>query len=186
MTRCQSSHVLSYVKTRGLGWRLSADHVTDHKHHEALYTLQHASSQPALQDAVTRGGQRPVYTESITQKTRWLKILTDTDKSSIRGQISTKVPYAESLEACLHIHMLFFFYTVIALEHCENTQNVGARYNLSLSTGQDHERERERERERTLNVLLIRPWAHFNGGLNMSESTKVNYTCIYVQNMHAY
>ena len=28
------------------------------------------SSQPALQEAVTRGGQRPVYTESITQKTR--------------------------------------------------------------------------------------------------------------------
>ena len=40
------------------------------------------------------------------------------------------------------------------------------------------ERERERERERTLNVLLIRPWAHFSGSLHMSESTNVNFTCI--------
>ena len=32
-----------------------------------------------------------------------------------------------------------------------------------------------------LNVLLIRPWAHFSVGLHMSESTKVNPTCIHVQ-----
>ena len=44
------------------------------------------------------------------------------------------------------------------------------------------ERDREMRRERwTLNVLLIRPWAHFNGGLHMSESSKVNSTCICVQ-----
>ena len=44
----------------------------------------------------------------------------------------------------------------------------------------------QRERQRTLIVLLIRPWAHFSGGLHMSESVTVNPTCIHVQTcMHA-
>ena len=61
-----------------------------------------------------------MYTETITQKTRQLKILIYTDKSTIRGQISTRLPYAETLEAYLHIHI--FLDAVVALGHCENNK----------------------------------------------------------------
>ena len=65
------------------------------------------SSQPALLDAVTRGGQRPVYTGSIyNSKDAMIEnSYSNTYKSTI--QISTKVPYAESLEDYLHIHIHF-------------------------------------------------------------------------------
>ena len=113
-----------------------------------------------LQPAGSAGylcGQRTMYTKSTVRKTRWLKILVYTEKSTVSGQITTKVPYVESLEAYLHIHI---FLDTVAATDAAWKYTKRRSWNLSLSNGQDHvTRERERESQ-TENKALMQKTCH--------------------------
>ena len=108
--------VTQSVKTRG--------HVTDHKQLAALDTLQAPASR------LCRTWLRVVVSGPCTKLHNSKDAMTEnsffyTDKLTVSGQITTKVPYAESLEA--YPHILIFFDSVAALVQCKNTQNVGAK-----------------------------------------------------------
>ena len=67
------------------------------------------SSQPALLDAVTRGGQPArVHRDHNSKDAMIENSYSNTYKSTI--QMSTKIPYAESLEDYLHIHIYIYFW----------------------------------------------------------------------------
>ena len=83
-------------------------------------------------------------------KKRLLKTVIYTDKSTVRGQITTKVPYVKSLEVVyLHTHIFF-----IQLQHwysvkIHNTSEINL-VPVDRSRPRERDRDRQTDREREL------------------------------------
>jgi len=86
-------------------------------------------------------------------KKRLLKTVIYTNKSTIRGQITTKVPYVKSLEVYLHIHIF-----CIQLQHWYSVKiHYTSELNLvPVDRSRPRERETDRQRESWVGLQLYK------------------------------